>query len=297
MAASILSRLSLRHRLARSVCTAAAASGSYGQTRALLIANSTLYGGTYFGHCGETIQNFLKGGGVESVLFVPYALHDYDKYFGNPGAIKYDALGQPIDHTGRPKARLQELGFDCTSIHHAKDPLKAVQDATAIFIGGGNSFMLLNKLYTLRLVTAIRDRVRAGELLYMGSSAGSTCAGQTINASICMPIVYPPTFDALGLVPFNISPHYADPEPKAKLAEAGFTVSMEENREQRIQQYTDEEPGAHVVVGLREGTLLEVNHGTVTLHGKRNCRVFRPKQAPEEVAPGSTSLEGLLGSR
>ena len=94
------------------------------RAKALLIANSTLFGGTYFGHCGDVITAFLKRANVKSVLFVPWALADYDKYFGNPGGIKYDERGQPLDHTGRPKARLAELGFECTSIHHAQDPVR-----------------------------------------------------------------------------------------------------------------------------------------------------------------------------
>ena len=96
------------------------------KAKALLIANSTLFGGTYFGHCGDVITAFLKRSNVKSVLFVPWALHDYDKYFGNPGGISYDERGQPLDHTGRPKARLAELGFECTSIHHAEDPVREI---------------------------------------------------------------------------------------------------------------------------------------------------------------------------
>eukprot|EP00270_Netrium_digitus_P011829 TRINITY_DN3786_c0_g1_i1.p1 TRINITY_DN3786_c0_g1~~TRINITY_DN3786_c0_g1_i1.p1 ORF type:complete len:248 (+),score=58.33 TRINITY_DN3786_c0_g1_i1:150-893(+) len=187
------------HELSR-----ASASSSFPHaTRALLISNSTLFGGSYFGHCGENIQKFLSEGGVREVLFVPYSLHDYDKYFGNAGAIKYDEAGQPVDHTGRPRARLQELGFSCTSIHNEADP---------------------------------------------------------------------------------------DPEPKARMVELGFNVSMEENREQRIRQYTDEEEDAVAVVGLREGTLLEVNAAEryVRLHGRRSARVFWPRHSEaEEYQPGS----------
>eukprot|EP00850_Spirogloea_muscicola_P010417 SM000061S19244 [mRNA] locus=s61:303265:305717:- [translate_table: standard] len=260
------------------------------RTRALLIANSTLYGGTYFGHCGDAIAAFLGAGGVRRVLFVPYALHDYDKYFGNPGAIQYDDRGQPIDHTGRPKARLAELGFDCTSIHHAPDPVKAVEDAEALFIGGGNTFNLLRKLHSFPgLIDTLRTRVVAGDLLFMSSSCGSTCAGPTISASICMPICPIPSFEGLNIVPFNISPHYQEPEPKAKLKELGFNVSMEENREQRIRQYTDHEDWAVPVVGLREGTLLEVNgaHRSIRLLGGKSARVFWPKREPEEFQPGA----------
>lgn len=230
------------------------------------------------------------------MLFVPYALKDHEKYFGNPGVIEYDERGQPKDHTGRPKARLNELGFECDSIHHAPDPVAAVAAAEAIFIGGGNSFRLMRALHSIPLLLQlIRDRVRRGDLLFLSSSCGSTCSGATLHASICMPICPVPSFLGLGLVPFNISPHFQDPEPKARLHELGFTVGMEENREQRIRQYTDEEDGALPVVGLREGTLLEVRaaDGFIRLHGERSARVFWPRSSPEEFQPGSR-LDPLL---
>lgn len=260
------------------------------QTRALLVANSTLYGGTYLGHCGEIIQRFLQSGDVSRVLFVPWALKDCEGYFGNQATLQYDSRGQPLDHTGRPRARLAELGFECTSIHHATDPVAAVKEAQALFIGGGNTFRLLQILHSFPdLIETIQRRVLSGELLFMSSSCGSTCAGATVHTSICMPICPISSFQGLGLVPFNISPHYQDPEPKAKMQELGLTVSMEENREQRIRQYTDEEENALPTVGLREGTLLEVDAGnsTIRLRGKRSARVFWPKGEPEEYQPGS----------
>lgn len=165
--------------------------------------------------------------------------------------------------------------------------------AKALFIGGGNTFRLLKKLHEQNLVDLIRERVTSGNMLYIGSSCGSTVAGATIHTSICMPIMEIPSFKGLRLFPFNISPHYADPEPKAKLHELGFTVSMEENREQRIRQYTDELDDALPTVGLREGTCLELDQGHVTLHGERPCRVFVPKQEPKDHPPGS-NLDFLL---
>jgi dipeptidase E len=169
----------------------------------------------------------------------------------------------------------------------------AVKAAKALFIGGGNTFRLLKKLHEQNLVDLIRERVTSGNMLYIGSSCGSTVAGATIHTSICMPIMEIPSFKGLGLFPFNISPHYADPEPKAKLHELGFTVSMEENREQRVRQYTDELDDALPTVGLREGTCLELDQGHVTLHGERPCRVFVPKQEPKDYPPGS-NLDFLL---
>lgn len=172
--------------------------------------------------------------------------------------------------------------------------MAAIKAAKALFIGGGNTFRLLKKLHEQNLLDLIRERVTNGDMLYIGSSCGSTVAGATIHTSICMPIMEIPSFKGLGLVPFNISPHYADPEPKAKMHELGFTVSMEENREQRIRQYTDELDNALTTVGVREGTCLEVDRDRATLHGERPCRVFVPKKEPKDYSPGS-NLDFLIG--
>jgi dipeptidase E len=145
----------------------------------------------------------------------------------------------------------------------------------------------------------IRERVLSGKMAFIGSSAGTNAAGQSIHVSICMPIVRPPTFDALGVVPFLVSPHYHDPENKAALHKAGLYVGMEETREQRIAQYFEErDPGGHPlpVVGLREGGLLSVIGNTATLMGLRGARVFSPPEgAPQDFKPGQdiSSVVGL----
>jgi dipeptidase E len=132
--------------------------------------------------------------------------------------------------------------------------------------------------------------VLSGKLAFIGSSAGSNAAGQSLHVSICMPICAPPTLDALGVVPFLVSPHYHDAENKAALAAAGLYVGMEETREQRIAQYFEErEPGGHPlpVLGLREGGLLRVRGDTATLHGLRGARVFAPPLgAPKDFDVG-----------
>ncbi len=169
-----------------------------------------------------------------------------------------------------------KLGHTLESIHGASDPLEAVMRAEAIFIGGGNTFRLLNQLYEQELLDPIRERVRAGAP-YVGTSAGSNVACVSIKTTNDMPIVYPPSFGALDLVPFNINPHYVDPVPNS--------THMGETREQRITEF--HEMNDRVVVGLREGAMLRVEGGLVALKGTTGARVFRKGDNPEEFEPGS----------
>jgi dipeptidase E len=231
--------------------------------RLLLISNSTQPGQGYLDHCADELMSFLAG--VGSVLFVPYALHDLDGY----RAIA--------------RARFQELGYALTSVHEAADPVVAVERAEAIFVGGGNTFRLLDRLYATDLVTAIRERVGAGAR-YIGTSAGTNVAGPTINTTNDMPIVQPPTFEALGLVAFNINPHYVDRDPD--VAHGG------ETREQRIAEFHEENP--QPVVGLRESTMLLVEGDAVELRGgAAGARLFRRGVDAHECRPGDR-LEHLL---
>ncbi|XP_030065923.1 alpha-aspartyl dipeptidase isoform X2 [Microcaecilia unicolor] len=179
----------------------------------LLVSNSTLYEGGYLEHCQEQIQTFF-GQRVKKVLFVPYALHDRDAY------------------AQKARTKFESLGYGLDSIHEVSDPVEAVRRSEAIFIGGGNTFRLLKALYDNGLITEIRKRVFQDGIPYMGSSAGTNVATVSINTTNDMPIVYPPSLEALGLVPFNINPHYLDPDVNSK--------HMGETREQRIIQYHEE---------------------------------------------------------
>jgi len=162
--------------------------------RALLLSSSTLYGGEYLDYAEAEIRNFL--GGIRRLLFVPYALHDRDAYA--------DSV----------QKRFEAMGYALDSIHRA-DPKQAIQAAEAIFIGGGNTFRLLKLFYDFDLLGAIRERVQNG-MPYMGSSAGSNVACPTIKTTNDMPIVQPPSLNALGLVPFQINPHYLDAEANSR---------------------------------------------------------------------------------
>ncbi|HEX9759593.1 MAG TPA: dipeptidase PepE, partial [Candidatus Acidoferrales bacterium] len=171
------------------------------------------------------------------------------------------------------------------SITEARDPQWAVEKAKALFVGGGNTFRLLKSLYDVKLLDAIRQRVDEG-IPYVGSSAGSIVAGPSIKTTKDMPIVQPPSFDALRLVPFQISPHYLDPDANS--------THMGETQEERIQQFLEENDAP--VVGLREGGILRCEKGSVQLRGVGTARLFRRCQAPIEAERGSSLDEFLRGS-
>ena len=235
-----------------------------GGKRLLLISNSTLYGSGYLDHAESKIRQFL--GTIRSAVFVPFALHDRGAY------------------TAKTRARLAAMGWRLDPVPETPDAQKAVADAEAIFIGGGNTFRLLKALYDYEIVQAIQQRVEEG-MPYIGSSAGSIVACPTLKTTKDMPIVQPPSFDALGLVAFQISPHYLDPD----LA----STHMGETQEERILQFLEENDAP--VVGLREGAMLRVEEECVTLEGSTGARVFRRGQAPMEKLPGAR-LDELLQS-
>jgi dipeptidase E len=224
--------------------------------RLMLISNSTLYGSGYLDHCAAAMQAFLRP--ASRVLFVPYALHNRGGY------------------AARARARFAQMGLGLDSIHDAADPVAAILRAEAMFVGGGNTFRLLDTLWRGQLVEPIRARVRSG-LPYIGSSAGSNVACVTIKTTNDMPIVEPPTLHALDLVPFNINAHYVDPVPGS--------THMGETREQRIAEFHEENDPP--VVGLREGAWLLVEDGAVTLQGTAAARLFRRGQAAVEYPTGS----------
>jgi dipeptidase E len=228
----------------------------------LLISSSRVHGTNYLDHAEAAIASLL--GLIGRVLFLPYALHDRDGY----AAMARD--------------RFSALGFALDSAHEVSDPVAAVEGAEAIFIGGGNTFRLLKALYDFRLLVPIRRRVAAG-VPYIGSSAGSNVACPTIRTTKDMPIVQPPSFEALNLVRFQISPHYLDPDPAS--------THMGETQEERILQYLEEND--RTVVGLREGAMLRVADTSVSLLGAAGARIFRKGMDPIEVLPGAP-LDALL---
>ena len=224
--------------------------------RILLISNSTLHSSGYLDHAEAEIRSFLDN--LKRVLFVPFALHDRDKY------------------AATAQQRFAKMGYELSSIHTAANPQQAIDETDAVFIGGGNTFRLLKTLYDRDLLGPIRERVQNG-LPYIGSSAGSNVAGPTIRTTNDMPIVQPPSFDALGLVSFQINPHYLDPDPNSK--------HMGETREERILQFLEENDTP--VIGLREGAMLRIENGETILRGSTGARIFRKGLETVETLPGA----------
>ncbi len=233
-----------------------------GAKRILLISNSTLYGSGFLDHAEGEIRDFL--GEIGPVLFVPFALFDRDAY------------------AAKTRTRFNAMGYELDSIHELLDQPRAVKDAAAIFIGGGNTFRLLKALYDFQILTLIREKVEDG-MPYVGSSAGSNVAGPTIKTTNDMPIVEPPSFQALNLVSFQINPHYLDPDPDSK--------HMGETREERILQFLEENDTP--VVSLREGAMVRREEGATILKGSTGARIFRKGRQPIEVPPG-TRLDELI---
>lgn len=232
-------------------------------TRILLISNSTVYGRDYLDHVHDQITSFLSG--AKKILFFPFASFDRE------------------DYAAKAKARFAAMGYALESAHAVRNAQRAVEETDAIFIGGGNTFRLLKALQDLDLIESIRAKIKIG-VPYLGSSAGSNVAGPTIKTTKDMPIVQPRSFDSLGLVPFQISPHFQDPDPNSK--------HMGETQEERILQFLEENETP--VVGIREGAWLLCENGAVTLKGKTGARIFRLGESPVEAKPGDNIVD-LVG--
>jgi dipeptidase E len=216
--------------------------------RLLLISSSTVHGFGFLDHPEPEIRAFLGSG--QRVAFVPFAAHDHAAY------------------TAKVRERLSRMDLEVV-------PIDEMRRADAVFVGGGNTFRLLKTLHDRKLLDVIRDLVRQG-LPYIGSSAGTVIAAPTMRTTNDMPIVYPPSFDSLGLVAFQINPHYLDADP--------LSTHKGETREDRIREFHEE--NAAPVVGLREGSSLRVIDGVTTLLGEKTARVFRRGREAVEVGPG-----------
>ncbi|MFE3162142.1 dipeptidase PepE [Streptomyces sp. NPDC059224] len=228
----------------------------------LLLSNSTAFGRKYLEHALEPISEALSG--TKEVLFVPFALADHDGY------------------TAEAAEALAPLGVKVRGAHTG-NPVDLVKGAEAIFIGGGNSFRLLKALHTQGLVPVIRDRIRGG-VPYMGSSAGTNMACPTLRTTNDMPIVQPTTFDALGLVPFQINPHYVERSPDS--------THMGETRSKRLEEFLEENDVP--VVAMREGTWLRRSADRLALGGSEAGGVlFRRGYSPVQLRR-SADLSDLL---
>lgn len=231
--------------------------------RLLLLSNSTSHGRRLLDHADDAVRGFLDG--VRRLLFVPFALHDRAGY------------------VEKVRERFADWSIEVEGLEAAAERGGVQIEATeAVFVGGGNTFRLLKTLRENDLLAPLASRARAG-MPYIGASAGTNLACPTIRTTNDMPIVEPQGFDALGLVPFQINPHYLDPDPDSK--------HMGETREQRLREFLEENDTP--VVGLREGSWLSVAEGEARLGGVRPLRLFRRGAEPQERPPG-VSLSDLL---
>ncbi len=231
----------------------------------LLISNSTNPGEPYLDYPKNNIKTFLGNTPVKA-LFIPYAAVTFS----------YDSYEEKVSE------RFREIGHDIISIHRFPDPLSAIINASAIVVGGGNTWKLLKTIRDNMLIEAVRQKVISGTP-YIGWSAGSNVACPTIRTTNDMPVVEPDSFTAFNLIPFQINPHYLDSNPAGHAGET---------REQRIEEFIEINPDLYVA-GLREGTMLILENDKVRLAGSRNIRIFRKGQVPQELGP-SDDLSFLL---
>ncbi len=230
----------------------------------IIASTSTLYGSGYLNYLLEDLTFLFMD--TDTILFIPYA---------RPGGISHE------EYTEKAAAAFSQIGKQIQGIHEFDNPKDALKSAKGIFVGGGNTFVLVNQLYRNDLISPLQDVIRSGTP-YLGTSAGSNICGLTMNTTNDMPIVYPPSFKTLAMVPFNINPHYLDPELTSR--------HMGETRETRIQEF--HAYNSPPVIGLREGSWLEVNGDTIFLEGEWDARIFEYNKAPYEVETG-TNLSHL----
>ncbi|MCD6112980.1 MAG: dipeptidase PepE [Bacteroidales bacterium] len=233
----------------------------------LLISNSTNYGEEYLSWPKEYIKEYLSSFSAKKILFVPYA----------GVALSDESIEKSYDvYAEKVNKVFNELGYEIYSIHKEKDPVKAVEEAKAIAVGGGNTFHLVYMMHKLKIMSAIRNKVIEGTP-YMGWSAGSNVACPSLMTTNDMPIIEPESFDCLNLIPFQINPHYLDANPEGHGGET---------REQRIVEFLRVNTDIYVV-GLREATLLLYNNNSIELKGKRPMRLFKYGEETKEFEPGS----------
>lgn len=225
--------------------------------RILTASTSTVHGSGYLEYILDEAVNFLQS---DEILFIPYA---------RPSGISFKK------YTAAPQVAFAQKNVSVKGIHEFENPKEAIKNAKAIFTGGGNTFLLLKTLYELDLMETLKTAIENGTP-YMGSSAGSNIIGLTIGTTNDMPIVYPPSFEALGFLPFNINPHYLDPDPNS--------THKGETRETRIKEF--HKFNSQAVLGLREGSWLEVQNGEIRLESELTARLFKPEQEPVEISPG-----------
>lgn len=224
--------------------------------RLLLISNSTNAGEAYLNYPKFNIKDFL-GSEIKKTLFIPYA------------GVTFSFN----DYASKVQERFSEIGYTVDSIHNHSNPIKAVENAEAIVVGGGNTFNLLKLVQQNKLIDVVREKVISGTP-YVGWSAGSNLACPTIRTTNDMPITEPESFNAFNLVKFQINPHYLDANPENHAGET---------REQRLEEFLELNPDIYVV-GLREGTMFQIENNNIKLIGTRKARIFKKGHTPIELS-------------
>ncbi|KEY20218.1 dipeptidase PepE [Kaistella antarctica] len=225
----------------------------------LLASTSTLYGGKYLEYIKSEIAELFTG--IDEIVFIPFA---------RPGGVSHE------DYTHKVKEFFAKLNIKVKGLHEFDNPKSALYDAKGFFTGGGNTFLLVKTLHELDLMFALKENVQNGKP-YLGTSAGSNIGGLNMKTTNDMPIVYPPSFECMGLVPFNLNPHYLDPNPDLK--------HNGETRETRIQEFLTQNDTK--VVGLREGNWIRKIGNRITVEGKETTRIFENDKEPYEIMSGT----------
>ena len=232
----------------------------------IIASTSTLHGGGYLEYILPELK--IHFASCKTILFIPFA---------RPSGISHE------EYTSKVKDAFAKIHIAVNGLHEFEDYKKAIQEAEGIFTGGGNTFLLVAQLYKFEVMDILAETLKSGTP-YLGTSAGSNITGLTMQTTNDMPIVYPPSFQTLGMVPFNLNPHYLDPDDQSK--------HMGETRETRIKEY--HAFNTVPVLGLREGSWLDVKGNSITLKGNLSARVFKQNQEAEELKTGS-DLSGLGG--
>lgn len=226
----------------------------------VIASTSTVYGGEYLDYLLDEMSELFKN--TKEVIFVPYA---------RPGGISHD------EYTAKAAEAFKKIGKSLIGLHTYNNPIEVLKNAKGVFTGGGNTFVLVNSLYRIELMQPLREAIFNG-LPYMGTSAGSNICGTSMQTTNDMPIIYPPSFKTLGVIPFNLNPHYLDPDPSSK--------HMGETRETRIAEFHTQ--NTIPVIGLREGSWLRVINEEIILKGTLSARIFEQNKAPYEVIEGTS---------
>lgn len=228
----------------------------------LIVSTSTIHGKPYLSYLFEEMKDFYRG--IDEVTFIPFA---------RPGGISHQ------EYTQKAREAFSKIDIKIKGIDEDNNMKETLKKSKAFFTGGGNTFLLVKQLWELGLMSILKEETEKGKP-YMGTSAGCNIIGQTMMTTNDMPIVYPPSFETLGLVPFNINPHYLDPDPSSK--------HMGETRETRIKEFHTQNHTP--VIGLREGSWLRLENDKLELKGDHKTRIFESSKQPYELNSGDVTF-------